>query len=89
MELSLIARWKSASLIEHALSNLSSDAIVSDLSNDIKIYMKTIARVKSRAASETGYTHLSGALPKANIWQPMHWWHCRRKGEGEAIDVEA
>ena len=40
-------------LIEHALSNLSSDAIMSDLRNDIKIYMEaTIARVKSRAISK-------------------------------------
>ena len=35
---------------------MSSDAIVSNLRNDIKTYMEaTIAQVKSRAASETGH----------------------------------
>ena len=42
-------------LIEHTLSNLSSDAIVSNLSNNIKIYVETITQVKSTAASETGH----------------------------------
>ena len=40
-------------LIEPALSNLTSEAIVSDLRSDVKIYMEaTIARVKSRAISK-------------------------------------
>lgn len=70
-------------LIDRTLDNLSSDAIVGDLRNDIKIYMEaTIARVKSRAISKgpeitDDHTFFKVFLPAAPRRRQSSWTRWR------------